>query len=156
MKVHIHLHNIGKNPIYSVNVTDNWAPVFEISPNSANQNKCFYEVIEAESNVTCEEIFLPKHYGVLNMDTASVSYRLSQDADETLYYVHGHPSAEATLDVLPTALYRRYYTSHTRPILAFILICCFFTLVPYALLKSTKTVNDYIRQELSPQKRKQK
>ncbi|KAH7815032.1 putative Translocon-associated protein beta (TRAPB) [Monocercomonoides exilis] len=140
LKTHIHIHNAGEEPIYDVNVDDQWGEYFLVSQNAKDNNLCHYDKIEGETNVTCEQVWVPQRSGAYHMLPVRVSYREVADSDE-IQFVIGHPFIEAPLDILPQAVYKRFYTSHKREFFAFLLMSCNAVLIPYIFYTTTHHEN---------------
>ena len=146
MKVDVHIHNIGDEPIYNVTVLDQWSNYFEVSPKAKDGNVCHYDSIAAHANVTCKEIYVPNRNGAHYVAPAVVQYLPKPDSEEPVS-VFGHPFPDVPLNVFPRAVYKRLFTSHFREMIVFFLLISFAGLFCYSRFISFRAVNDARRSQ---------
>jgi hypothetical protein len=137
MKVHIHIHNVGEEYIYNVQVQDQWSEYFTLSPTSTNENECTYESIEPGMNVTCENIWLPQLTGSWNVGAVLVKYNDTKDV-ESVHTVIGHIWEDSPLRVLPQSMYKRHFTSHTHAYFTFLFFYAVVVLIPFGMWRNAK------------------
>ncbi|KAK2958601.1 putative translocon-associated protein subunit beta [Blattamonas nauphoetae] len=147
LKVRVGIYNVGKEDIYSVDVADNWGEFFTISPNAVNNNTCSFDIVKAETNVTCDIIVVPLRHGTFSLLSSQVQYKTSPE-DETPSTVIGHPLTEQPLTILPSAIYKRFFSSHLRMNITFICLVAIAILIPYRSFAIKREKSAYKAMEL--------